>query len=110
MSNVTTLAGLLLALVVPAGAMPAGAEAPDAEPSRPGGPPKAEDQLDVTRSNGSVETWHLAVDSFLPVARVATGADSRMPAPERTFFSDYREVAGSCSPTAWKSSSASATR
>ena len=51
-------------------------------------------QLDVTLANGSVETWHLSPESFLPLARLSTGADARMPVPRRTFFSDYRDAAG----------------
>ncbi len=51
-------------------------------------------QLAVTFSDGAVENWYLDTDSFLPVARVATGAYWRMPMEERTFFSDFREIDG----------------
>ena len=51
-------------------------------------------QLNVTGADGSVEAWYLDTETFLPVARVATGAYWRMPMEERTFFSDYRQVDG----------------
>ncbi len=51
-------------------------------------------QLTVTFSDGAVENWYLDTDSFLPIARVATGAYWRMPMEERTFFSDFREIGG----------------
>ncbi len=50
--------------------------------------------LIVTLARGSTESWYLDADSFLPVARISRGADGLREVEQRTFFSDYREVAG----------------
>jgi Protein of unknown function (DUF1579) len=51
-------------------------------------------QLEVSLGDGGVESWYLDTESYLPVARVSVGAYWGLPIEQRTFFDDYREVAG----------------
>jgi hypothetical protein len=49
-------------------------------------------QIDLTRTDGSKESWYLDPESFLEVARDSPGADFGQPVPERTYFDDFRQV------------------
>jgi hypothetical protein len=49
-------------------------------------------QIDLTRHDGSKESWYLDPESFLEVACDSPGADFGQPYPERTYFDDFRQV------------------
>jgi hypothetical protein len=46
----------------------------------------------VTVSGGGVEEWYLDADTFLPMARISTGAYHGTKSEQRSFYSDYRKV------------------
>jgi hypothetical protein len=50
--------------------------------------------IQLTRPDETVETWYLDPDTYLELAREAPGSDFGQPMPARTFFDDFREVAG----------------
>jgi len=50
--------------------------------------------VEVKRADGGVETWYLNPSTFLEFARESPGADFGRPVPQRTFYDDYRSVAG----------------
>lgn len=49
-------------------------------------------KLVVTLSGGGVEEWHIDRETFLPAARISTGAYHGVESEQRTFYSDYRRV------------------
>ncbi len=52
-------------------------------------------RIDLRRSDGSRETWYLDPETHLEVARDATGTDlGGQEFPQRTYYDDFREVAG----------------
>lgn len=51
-------------------------------------------KLQVTRKNGSVETWYLDTTTFLELARQAPGSDFGQELPRWIWYSDFRDVAG----------------
>lgn len=51
-------------------------------------------ELEVTLRNGHVQQWYIAVDSYLPVARIDSIFYVKIPQERRTYFSDYREIGG----------------
>jgi len=48
--------------------------------------------VELTLAHGPVETWYFSTDDFLPVGRVSSAGFKGLPAEQRLFFSDYREV------------------
>jgi hypothetical protein len=50
--------------------------------------------VELTRDDGQTETWYLDPKTYLEVARVSPGSDFGRPMPQRTFFDDFRPVAG----------------
>jgi hypothetical protein len=54
--------------------------------------------IELTRADGSVETWYLDPRTYLAVGRESPGSDFGRPMPRRTFFDDYRDVAGAMIP------------
>lgn len=51
-------------------------------------------QLEVKRAEGFEETWFLDADTYLEAGRLAPTHDFGSPVPGKTFFSDFRPVAG----------------
>lgn len=49
-------------------------------------------QIDLTRADGSQESWYLDPESYLEVALSSPGSDFGRPMPQRTFFDDFRQV------------------
>ena len=49
-------------------------------------------QINMTRADGSEESWYLDPESFLEVALASPGSDFGRPQPMRTFFDDFRQV------------------
>jgi hypothetical protein len=49
-------------------------------------------QIDLTRNDGSKESWYLDSQSYLEIACDSPGADFGQPFPERTYFDDFRQV------------------
>ena len=50
--------------------------------------------VELTRSNGDVETWYFDPNTHLELARDSKGSDYGRPSNQRTFFDDFREVSG----------------
>lgn len=50
--------------------------------------------LKLKRPDGREETWYFDPETYLEVARDSEGSDFGRPAPQRTFFDDFREVSG----------------
>lgn len=52
-------------------------------------------RIDLERGDGSQETWYLDPETYLEVARDATGTDlGGQEFPQRTFYDDFRDVEG----------------
>ncbi len=51
-------------------------------------------QLKLRRPDGFEETWYLDPETYLEVGRDSMGSDFGQPQPQRTFFDDFRQVAG----------------
>lgn len=50
--------------------------------------------IKLTRSDGTEEHWYLDPKTYLAVARTSPGSDFGTAMTQRTFFDDYRDVAG----------------
>jgi hypothetical protein len=50
--------------------------------------------IKLTRADETEEHWYLDPETYLAVARTSPGSDFGRPMTQRTFFDDYREVAG----------------
>ena len=50
--------------------------------------------IKLTRTDGSVETWYLDPSTYLEYARTSPGSDFGRPLEQRTFYDDFREIAG----------------
>jgi len=50
--------------------------------------------VELTRPDGAKETWYLDPTSYLEVARESPGSDFGRAMPQRTFYDDFRKVAG----------------
>ena len=51
-------------------------------------------RIRLQRPDGFEETWYLDPETFLEVGRDSPGSDFGDPHPQRTYFDDFREVAG----------------
>lgn len=51
-------------------------------------------EVEITLGSGGMEKWYLDTDTFLPAARLSTGAYHGVAAEQRTYYSDYRKVDG----------------
>ena len=54
--------------------------------------------VELKRADESTETWFLDPETYLEVARDSPGSDFGRPMTQRTFFDDFREVAGALIP------------
>lgn len=50
--------------------------------------------LELKRADGMAETWHLDPKTYLEFARESPGSDFGNPMPLRTYYDDFRAVAG----------------
>jgi hypothetical protein len=50
--------------------------------------------IEVKRADGMSETWHLDPKTYLEFARESPGSDFGSPMPLRTYYDDFRTVAG----------------
>lgn len=59
-------------------------------------------ELQVTRADGTEETWFLDAESYLPVGRTTVTTDWGRPHPLKVFYDDWREVDGVRLPFYWE--------